>query len=111
MPVDISQELERSDLRAIGTVFVRSGQQGTVTLWATPETNPERLRRAAQEGGHEPGALILVFAGEVRSYLRPEWQRADWLQRYVTELVEEIRRHGLEGFLGAAWTLAVPQLN
>ena len=99
-------DLRRPDLQAIGLVLVHLHRRRTDTLWCEPDVDPGPLYEAAATAGQQPAALVLVFGGEVKVYVRPAWQGVRWITSYVERLVKQIAQHGgLAGFLAEETTL------
>ena len=96
---NLSSELLRPDLRAIGVILVRSGREETDTLWCDPDTDPAPLFAMASEAGNPVAALILVGERDVMAYLDASWQRVSWFTQYVEGVTREIHQQGLEAFL------------
>jgi len=105
---DLPALLRRPDLAAIGLVLVPSGEQGTVTLWCDPRTDPEPHLAPAKAQGHALAALLLVYVGEVVGLVQPEWTRVRWLTRRIEAIAADLQQAG--SFAAFAAGLAPGQL-
>lgn len=99
----IVRELNRTDLKAIGLVLI-AGSERSVVLWCDPDINPEPLYADAAAHGLSPGALILVHADAVTSYVNEHAKSLGWFTRYLASLTQDLHRRGLSAVLRSAAT-------